>query len=123
MKISTTSIFLLSILFFVTSCGDTTNNKLIIGSWQASQWLVNGQPSDNNVQGTSFTFNDKGEYNFNYGGSVEKGTYKVENNMLFTTAEKQQEIMVNITKLTPDSLVFDMNRGGQPETIILLKKK
>ena len=42
--------------------------------------------------------------------------------MLFTTALKQNEIMVKIMKLTKDSLVFDMNRGGQPETLTLLKK-
>lgn len=123
MKKSITSIFFLAILFMVTSCGDTKNNKLIIGNWQALQWLKNGQPSNYKIEGTAFTFNDKGEYTFNYDGTLQKGTYKVENDMLFTTAEKQQEIMVNITKISPDSLVLDMNREGQLETIFLLKKK
>lgn len=107
----------------LSSCGDTTNNKLIIGNWQGTEWLVNGAPSTNNAAGTSFSFNEKGAYSFNYLGNIEKGTYKVENDMLFTTPENQQEIMVNITTLTKDSLVFSMNRGGQPETLILVKKK
>ncbi|MGG9971965.1 lipocalin family protein [Ferruginibacter sp. SUN002] len=123
MKKSISILSIVSVLFILISCGDTTNNKLIIGSWQGAEWLVNGQPSDNNAKATSFTFNEKGDYTFNYGGVIEKGTYKVENAMLFTTPEKQQEIMVNITKLTNDSLVFDMNRGGQPETLTLLRKK
>ncbi len=106
----------------IAACGDLKNNKLIIGNWQGAEWLVNGQPSENNPLVTSFSFNDKGEYSFTYSGTVEKGSYKVENNMLFTTATGQQEIMVYIKNLTTDSLVFDMNRGGQAETLTLLKK-
>jgi hypothetical protein len=34
-----------------------------------------------------------------------------------------QEIMVKIAKLTSDSLVFEMNRSGTAETLILLKSK
>ena len=42
--------------------------------------------------------------------------------MLFTKPEGQAEIMVKISKLTNDSLVFDMNRGGTVEVLTLLKK-
>ncbi len=105
------------------SCTEKSENgKLIQGNWQGTEWLINGQSSNRNVDGTSFSFDDKGNYTFNYGATKEAGTYKVENDMLFTTPEKQSEIMVKIMKLTKDSLVFDMNRGGQPETLTLLKK-
>ena len=123
MKKIIASIAIFTLLFIFSSCADKTNNALIIGSWNGVEWLVSGQPSENDASKTSFTFDDKGKYSFNYGGTVEKGTYKVENNMLFTTPEKQQEIMVYIAKLTADTLVFDMNRGGQPETLTLLRKK
>ena len=113
-------IAVLSISIF--SCGDTTNNKLIIGSWQASEWLVRGEPSESNSNGTSFTFNDKGEYTFTHSGNIEKGTYKVENDMLFTTPDKENEMMVKIDKLTKDSLVFGMNRGGVEEVLTLVRK-
>ena len=105
-----------------TSCGDTTNNKMIIGNWEATEWLVRGAPSESNANGTSFSFNDKGDYTFTHNGNVEKGTYKVENEMLFTTPDKQDEMMVKIEKLTKDSLVFGMNRGGQEEVLTLLRK-
>jgi Lipocalin-like domain len=115
------SAILFTILF--TSCTENKNASLIVGKWQAIQWLVAGKVSTNNAAATSFTFDDKAAYTFNYDGTIEKGTYKVDNNSLYTTAEKQQEIMVNITKLTTDSLTFEMNRGGQAETLILVKAK
>ena len=107
----------------LTSCTNNQNNSLIIGKWQGAEWLVNGKPSAHNAKATIFTFNQKNEYSFDYAGTIEKGTYKVENTMLFTTAENKQEIMVNITTLTSDSLVFNMNSGGEQETLILLRKK
>ncbi len=111
-----------AMLIALSSCGNTENNKLIIGNWQATEWLVNGQPSNLKVETTSFRFNDKSEYTFEYAGTKETGSYKVENDMLFTTPKGQQEMMVRISKVTTDSLVFDMNRSGQPEILTLVKK-
>ena len=104
------------------SCTHSENEKLIAGSWQGTEWLVNGQPSGRNVQHTAFSFDGKDKYSFDYGDTKETGTYKVENDMLFTTPQGQNEMMVKIVKLTKDSLVFDMNRGGIPETLTLVKK-
>jgi hypothetical protein len=116
------SFAIIPFLFFLVSCNNSENNKLIIGNWHATQWLVNGKPSNRNVESTHFTFNDKGQYTYEYAGTKETGTYKIENDMLFTTPANQQEMMVKITKLTPDSLIFDMNRSGQPEVLTLLRK-
>jgi hypothetical protein len=116
-------IFAIVFLLFISSCSNDENNKLIIGNWSGSEWLVNGMPSDRNVIETHFMFDDKGNYTFTYSGTEEKGTYKVENKMLFTKPANQQEIMVKITKLTKDSLVFDMNRGGASEVLTLLRNK
>jgi Lipocalin-like domain len=111
------------ILLLLTSCADTKNNKNIIGSWHAVAWEANGKPLDRNVTTTNFTFTDKGAYTFENAGNIEDGTYKVEIDNLFTTAKGKQEIMVKIIKATNDSLIFDMNNGGQSETITMLKKK
>lgn len=115
------STFIISISF--TSCTENKNEALIVGKWQATQWLEAGKASSHNAAATSFTFDDKAAYTFNYDGTVEKGTYKIDNSALYTTAEKKQEIMVKITKLTADSLTFEMNNGGEAETIILVKAK
>jgi Lipocalin-like domain len=117
------SYLIIAFLLLMLSCNNNSeNNKLIIGNWSGAEWLVNGNPSDMNAKDTHFTFNDKGEYTFEYAGNKEKGTYKIENDMLFTTPVDEHEIMVKIIRLTKDSLIFDMNRGGQPETLTLLKK-
>ena len=113
--------FLLAISLF--SCADTKNNQMIIGQWTGASWYVDGKPSGHNAAATGFSFDEKGNYSFNYAGTLEKGTYKVENNMLFTRPAGQNEIMVKIAKLTSDTLVFDMNRGGTAEVLTLLRKK
>ncbi len=111
------------VILLLTACVDTKNNKIIIGSWHAVQWGSNGKPLNRNVETTFFTFTDKDTYTFENAGNVEYGTYKVEINNLFTTAKDKQEIMVKIVKLSSDSLVFDMDNGGQSETISLVKNK
>ncbi|MGC4035581.1 MAG: lipocalin family protein [Chitinophagaceae bacterium] len=117
-------ITLLAIVCLLSSCDSVTkNNKLIIGNWDGAEWLVNGNQSDLNTKDTHFTFNDKEEYTYEYVGTKQTGTYKVEKDMLFTTPKGEQEIMVKIIKLTKDSLVFDMNRSGQPETLTLIRKQ
>ncbi|MCY7291635.1 MAG: lipocalin family protein [Ferruginibacter sp.] len=95
---------------------------MIVGNWSGASWLVNGSTSTLDAQKAGFTFTDKGNYSFEYDGNKEEGTYKVENDMLFTKPTNQQEIMVKIVRLTKDSLTFDMNRSGQAETLILLRK-
>lgn len=113
----------LSVTLFFSSCIDSVNNKLIIGRWKAVSWLESGVPNAAKSENTSFEFDEKEKYTFTHNETIKKGTYKVENNLLFTTEEGMQEISVNITKLTTDSLVFGMNNGGTPEELILVKEK
>lgn len=113
-----------SIVLVIASCaGNTVNNKMIVGKWVGIEWLVQNAPSKHNAVGTSFTFDDKGNYTFDYAGTLQKGTYKVENDMLFTRPTGEAEIMVRIEKLTGDSLVFLMNRGGSDEKLTLFRNK
>ncbi len=103
------------------SCVENENGKKIVGSWKGAEWLIDEQQSGRNVEETKFTFDSKGVYTFLYGSKLETGTYKVENDMLFTKPAEGQEIMVKITKLNNDSLVFDMNRSGVKEILTLIK--
>ena len=122
MKKMISPIAMLFILLAVfSSCIESVNNKLILGNWKAVSWTENGTPNAIKSENTSFVFDEKAHYSFTHGGTTKNGTYKVENNLLFTTEEGMQEIMVNITKLTADSLVFDMNNGGTPEQLTLIK--
>lgn len=125
MPVSSKSFFvgLIMLTCLVFSCTSTENNQQIVGEWSGVEWLVNNKPSGYDALNTSFSFDEKGNYQFNYISNVEKGTYKVENDMLFTRPEGEREIMVKIVQLTPDTLVFDMNRGGKPEKLTLIRKK
>ena len=100
-------------------CATKENNKKIIGKWAGTEWLVNAAPSRLEADKAFFVFDEKGTYSFEYAGTKEEGTYKVENDMLFTKPANQQEIMVKIFKLTKDSLIFDKNRSGQSERLTL----
>jgi len=106
----------------ISSCNTKESNPLLYGEWRGAEWLIEGNASNRNVAETYFSFDPNGNYSFGYGSTIEKGTFKVENDMLFTKPEGQAEMMVKISKLTKDSLVFDMNRGGTVEVLTLLKK-
>ena len=117
MKIKNCIIIVLIVL--LAGCANSENKKKIVGKWAGSEWLVNATPSSLEADKAFFIFDDNGKYSFEYVGNKEEGTYKVENDMLFTKPLNQQEIMVKIFKLTRDSPVFDMNRGGQSELLTL----
>lgn len=111
------------LMVFLVSCSNTENNKNIIGKWKGAEWLVEKQPAGYEATAASFSFDDKSHYNFTYKNNVESGSYKVENNMLFTKPEGGAEIMVLIQKLSGDTMVFEMNRGGVKEELTLLREK
>jgi len=108
-------------LMLLASCGNSQSNKNITGKWQGAEWLVENKPGNYDVAATGFEFDSTGNYQFTYQTNVEKGTYKVENNMLFTRPKGEKEMMVYIEKLSGDTLQFKMNRGGTTELLTLLR--
>jgi len=116
-------VFAVFILFSFFSCSENSNKKLILGHWTGVEWLVEDHPSSHTPQDASFTFDSTGIYTFEYAGNIEKGKYYLNNNQLFTTPEGGIKIMVKIPKLTQDTMIFDMNRGGQAERLTLIRKK
>ena len=110
------------LLLFFLSCTQSENDKLIIGQWTGTEWLTEGQPSGHSPGDAVFTFDETGNYSFQYRDNIEKGTFYVNNNQLFTTPEGGIKMMVKIPKLTEDTLIFDMNRGGQAEKLTLIRK-
>ena len=110
------------ILFFVYSCSESQKSPLLYGQWTGIEWLVEGQPSTHTPEDAIFTFDSLGVYTFTYQDNTEKGTYYTNGNQLFTTPEGGIKMMVKIPKLTQDTLIFDMNRGGQAERLTLIRK-
>ena len=115
-------ILCITIIFFATSCIESGNKESIVGDWKGTEWLVNGNPSEYDATKVFFSFSTTGGYTADFGGDKEKGTYVLRDDKLFITDDEQLEVMVLISKLTKDSLVIDMNRSGQPETLTLIKK-
>ncbi len=111
-----------TLAFITLACKKEPDKKLIIGHWTGTEWLVEGQPSTHTPEDAVFTFDETGHYTFTYNDNVEKGDYYVNNDQLFTTPEGGIKMMVKIPKLTRDTLIFDMNRGGQAERLTLIRK-
>lgn len=114
-------VILIAFIISIISCVQSENKVFLVGKWQGTQWLVDGNPSEYDAKQVNFTFDKVGGYTANFGNSNEKGTYILTEDKLYTTPEGQLEIMVEIAKLTKDSLVFNMNRSGRPEQLTLLK--
>jgi len=113
---------LVCLVMILFSCLDTKDKQLLVGEWNGAEWLVNGSPAGYDPGNASFTFGDDGKYSFTYSGNTESGKYFLSNNELFTTPEGGIKMMVKVAKLTQDTLIMDMNRGGQPERLTLLRK-
>ena len=118
----TSLVFIVFFIFLISfSCMHSENKAFLVGDWKGTEWLVNGQPSEYDATKVIFHFGGDGGYSSDFGGDIEKGTYILRNDKLYTTPNEQLEIMVQISKLTKDSLVFEMNRSGQPEQLTLVK--
>jgi Lipocalin-like domain len=116
------SIIGLFALLFFAACQEEDQSALIVGQWNASSWTVNGQETDRDEAGVSFTFNADKSYKAAYGAQSESGTFNLKGNKLYTTAENKIEKMVEVTRKGTDTLVMNMNRVGTAETITLVKK-
>jgi hypothetical protein len=112
------SILFLCLLFFL-SCNDAEQKKMIQGKWKCTDWTVRGESKAQvNVE---FDFQEGGLYQYKNASLNEKGSYKVQGGKLYTTPENELEMAVDIEKLTTDTLIFNMSRGGTPETMLLVK--
>ena len=118
-----TYLFVFSFLVFA-SCetNEDTKNKLV-GYWQGTSWTANGKSISDNPSRAQFEFNADKTFRSIIGSTVEEGTFYLTGYRLFTTAKDREKIMVLIKKITKDELIFEMNRGGQKEELVLKKMK
>src|SRR5688500_6827908 len=118
------SLSILLCIFLITACNlMVTDDKLIFGKWVGTEWISEGVPTGYDPQEASFTFEESGDYIFQYGGNIEKGKFTYSNKQLFTTPEDGIRMMVKVAKLTNETLIMDMNRGGQAERLTLIKQE
>ncbi|MCI5083093.1 MAG: hypothetical protein MRY78_15440 [Saprospiraceae bacterium] len=114
--------YLLLFSFLLWSCQTEKDDAQIIGNWQGVAWAVDGQLSDRDVSSVQFNFETDGTYSAQFGSQLEEGKFRLAGDQLFTTAEGMKEKMVRLSKVTPDTIVMDMNRQGVAEELTLVKK-
>ena len=107
--------------FFIISCNARWDKSFLLGNWESVEWknmdsgsLLNGQ--------MDFTFSEDNRYTVDYGSQDEKGRFWIANEYLHTVEDGKAEKKVRITLLNSDSLIFEMNRAGILEQVILIKK-
>lgn len=106
----------------IAGCQNSPYADKIPGTWSAVEWRVNGQPGQYNVAGTRFSFDQDGRYTYTYGSEVEEGSYFLSRDELITTPDGGIKMMVRIERMSGDTLVFNMNRGGSAERIVLIRQ-
>lgn len=97
-------------------------NPALLGKWQGTEWLLFGQPSGMDAAQVFFEFSEDGSYSARFGEQHQQGAWRTEKDKLYTTEKGKKEIMVKLLKADGTSLEFEMNRGGQQETLKLQKK-
>ena len=117
-------IFSLVLLIAGLAACQKTNDKnpALIGKWQGTEWLVFDKPSGMDAAQVAFEFKEDGTYNAQFGNQNQSGVWRTDKDKLYTTETGKQEIMVKLLKTDGAGLDFEMNRGGQKETLRLVKK-
>ena len=115
------SLLIIGLLSFAACKRANDNNPAIIGKWQGKEWLVFGKPMGEDASQVEFEFTAEGDYSARFGEQEESGVWRTQKEKLYTTAQGQQEIVVKILRLDSTTLKFEMNRGGQQETLELTK--
>lgn len=113
----------LSILTILGCKKVNDKNEKLPGQWGGVEWLIKDAPSGMEASQVNFQFNLDESYSCNFGNQKQVGKWRTDGPKLYTTENGMQEIMVKIIKLDADTLRFDMNRGGQKETMTLVRKK
>lgn len=108
----------------LVSCQKTNDkNPALLGQWQGTEWLIFDKPSDIDASQVQFEFKIDGSYTAQFGNQNQSGTWRTEKDKLYTTETGKKEIMVKLLQADGYNLDFEMNRGGQQETLKMKKQQ
>ena len=116
------SLFALITLLSLFACQNDSKSPMLVGEWHGAAWTLNGQDAGRDFASVKFEFKADGTYATQFGNQKESGTYRMEGMELYTTGENKIEKMVSFSKIAKDSLVMDMNRQGDSEQLVLVRK-
>ncbi len=112
------------LLCLINSCENETSpfdETLLKGSWTVDEWTIESTGKSRSNQ-MDMTFKSDGNYEIDYGPESEIGRYWVSGTYLHTFEKNESEKKVLLLKLVSDTLEIQMNRGGEMENVVLLKK-
>ncbi|MCB0662423.1 MAG: hypothetical protein KDC24_06770 [Saprospiraceae bacterium] len=118
----TLQLFALLGIFIFSACQSHETDTGLLGDWQGIKWIVEGNDSGRDVSVVTFSFQQDGTYNANYGQQAESGTYYTKEGKLYTHADGQVEKMVQYSYQGTDTIKMVMNRAGTAEDLYLVKK-
>jgi hypothetical protein len=103
---------------------DDSKKQLLFGKWQGTAWTVAGKDVGRDAKAVSFEFKNDDSYTAAFGSQAEKGVFRLDGDKLYTTSEAANKIekMVKLSTITADTVVMDMNRVGDSEQLVLVKK-
>lgn len=119
---------IIALTFAITlliSC-ENENATAILGSWQCTEILEEGEPLELDASVINFSFDEKNQYT--YQGTLtykEAGSYRLVGDKLYTTDTIDAtavEKVVKITLLTADSMNFKMNAAGKERILKLARQ-
>lgn len=120
-KVKFSLLFFVVTLFFACKTAPEFDLQLLYGEWTGADWLISGKSSGRAAEEVRFSFTAT-EYTAAYGEQRERGSWRVEGKKLYTVADNKIEKVVKVSRISSDTLVLDMNRAGQDEQLILVKK-
>lgn len=120
-KLIKTSLFLLVLVLF-TSCQNVEfDTEKIYGEWKVVDWeiVTTGEKRGNQMD---MLFVKEDDYVVDYGSEKEEGKFWIRNQYLYTLENGEAEKKVKLLDLKTDTLSFQMNRAGEIENVLLVKK-
>ncbi len=109
----------------LTACNTSDERlPLLYGEWQGVDWTDGVNHNYERAQAVQFSFNEDFSYTATLNNQVEEGDFVFREAKLYTTASggRKVEKVVGVPQLEGDTLVLDMNRAGNPETLILVRQ-
>ena len=110
------------LILLFSQCKQEDKKPLLIGKWQGISWKVKGKDSGRDFSSISFEFKSDDSYSTAFETQSEHGSFRLVGDKLYTTGENKIEKMVKLSTLKADTIVMDMNRAGDAEELILVKK-
>ncbi len=114
------SILIFAAVIFASCASSPFNEDQLKGDWEMVEWknVTDGQIRSGDV---SFTFSDEQRYSAKLNGSEEVGKYWIAADNLHTVEDGKAEKKVKIIQLVQDTLIFEMNRMGTIEQMVLIR--